>query len=388
MNQMTAVAKQARISSIDVLRGLVMLIMLMDHVRERFYLHMQVADPMDVDSTAPALFFSRLAAHLCAPIFVFLTGLSAWLYANPAQVNPGSKPRSVSTFLAKRGLFLILLEATLVNFSWFGAYRTLYLQVIWAIGGSMLCLAAAVHLPRLWIGILGALIVFGHNALTPIQVSPGDAAYLLWTILHDRGFLLQEGIIRIKASYPVLPWIGVILLGYFAGPLFKGNMDTAKRQTWLIRLGIGCLALLAILRGLNIYGETLSWQVHSSEVVTLMDFLNFTKYPASLHFLLLTIGIGFLLLALFERWQSAATEVMRTFGAAPMFFYILHLYVLLVMYAILVSVFGTNMGAYFGFSQMWHIWLTTIILAVVLYWPTKAFGRYKRTSDQAWTKYF
>jgi uncharacterized membrane protein len=195
--------KPSRVASIDILRGLVILLMLVDHVRERFFLHKQVFDPMDINNTEPELFFTRLSAHLCAPIFVFLTGISAWLYANPSS---GIK-RSAPSFLLKRGLILILLEVTLINFSWFGAYNTLYLQVIWAIGLSMIALAGAAYLPRQWIITIGLAIVLGHNLLSPIQFSLGEIGYSAWTILHDRGFLMSDAQVNVKVSYPVLPWI-------------------------------------------------------------------------------------------------------------------------------------------------------------------------------------
>ncbi|MCM2680314.1 DUF1624 domain-containing protein [Echinimonas agarilytica] len=381
---MTSTSKPSRISSIDVLRGLVMLIMLIDHVRERFYLHQQVADPMDIQATDPSLFFTRLSAHLCAPIFVFLTGLSAWLYANPKT----GAPRPVGQFLLKRGLLLIALEMTVVNFSWFGAYHTLYLQVIWAIGISMISLAALSYLPRLWIGVIGALIVFGHNALTPISFAPDETGYWLWTILHDRDYLVTDAVINVRASYPVLPWIGVIALGYFAGPLFKASLPSSQRKSWLVALGLSALACLLLLRGFNIYGETVAWQSQANLMLTTMDFLNFTKYPPSLDFLLFTVGIGLLLLAVFEHWSSPVWQILRTFGRAPMFFYIVHLYVLLLLYWAMLAAFGPNVGDYFGFNAMWQIWLMTATLGFAMYFPTRAFGRYKHQGHSTWAKYF
>lgn len=371
-----------RIDAIDMMRGLVILLMLLDHVRERFYLHMQVSDPMDIAITEPGLFFSRFAAHFCAPVFVFLTGLSAWLYAHPAQ----GVPRSARQFLVKRGLFLVALEITLITVSWMGSYQTIWLQVIWAIGLSMLALAALLALPYRVLALLGLLIVFGHNALTPINFVPGDWGYSLWTILHDRNYLLQSDWLTIRVSYPVLPWIGVILLGYVAGPLYQ--MDAPVRRQWLLRLGTGALLLVLLLRGFNIYGETLPWQLQASAVASLMSLLNFTKYPPSLHFLLITLGAMFLLLAQMERWHNKATKVLVTFGSVPMFFYILHLYVLLALYSLCFMVFGANQGALFGVDHLSLIWLITLVLAVVLYWPTKWFSQYKHSSRKAWLSYF
>ncbi|CAH0992532.1 hypothetical protein SIN8267_02665 [Sinobacterium norvegicum] len=373
-----------RITSIDIMRGLVMLIMLVDHVRERIYYHQQVADPMDLDAVNPDLFFTRLLAHWCAPVFVFLTGLSAWLYAHPAN----KQPRSASGFLFKRGLFLLLLEVTLVNFSWFGSYNILYLQVMWAIGISMIVLAAAIKLPFKLVGLIGALIVFGHNALVPISFSPGEAGYALWTMLHERGMLIADGPLPIRVSYPVLPWIGLMMLGYFAGPLYGATMTPAQRKRQLIVIGVSCLSLLLVLRGFNIYGEILPWAMADTLVGSMMAFLNFTKYGPSLDFMLLTIGSSMFLLVLFEDRDNKTTEVLKTFGSAPMFFYLLHLYALLVLYAILMAIFGGNQGDLFGVDYVWQVWLVAVILSWLLYYPTKAFARFKHSSQQAWVKYF
>lgn len=370
-----------RIDAIDMLRGLVILIMLLDHVRERFYLHMQVSDPMDINVTEPGLFFSRFAAHFCAPIFVFLTGLSAWLYAHPLQ----GAARSARNFLFKRGLFLVALEISVITLSWMGSYHTIWLQVIWAIGLSMLALAALLALPYRAMLVLGLLIIFGHNALTPVTFAPGQWGYSLWTILHDRNILFSSDWLTIKVSYPLLPWIGVILLGYCAGPLYR--LDAAHRRRWLLGLGALSLALLVLLRGFNIYGETLPWQVQTNAISSLMAFLNFTKYPPSLHFLLVTLGAMFLMLAQMERWQNKAAQLLVTFGSVPMFFYILHLYVLLLMYSLAIVIFGPNHGQLLGVNSMLHVWLISIALAALLYWPTRWFSRYKHSSKKAWLSY-
>lgn len=372
-----------RIASIDVMRGLVILLMMVDHVRERFFYHLNVSDPMDLEMTSPALFFTRMTAHLCAPTFVFLTGMAAWLYANPAN----KPPRSASSFLLKRGLFLVLIEITLVNFSWFGNFDTIWLQVIWAIGLSMIALSLMVKLPFLVIGLVGLVIVAGHNLLSPITFNPGETGYTLWAILHDRGIIF-DGAIRIKASYPVLPWIGVILLGYCAGPLYARTMDMLARRKRLIGLGLSLLAILLLLRGFNIYGEVLPWQAQSTALVTLMDFINFTKYPPSLDFLLLTIGIALLMLAWFETLSNKFMDALEVFGSAPMFIYILHLYVLLISYRIALATVGPNAGDLFAFDYVWQIWAVTALLVWALYYPTRAFAKFKHSTTMAWVKYF
>ena len=380
---MTSNEVKNRIHSIDIMRGVVILFMLLDHVRERFFLHMQVSDPMDVDATSPGLFWSRFAAHFCAPTFIFLTGLSAWLYSHPSS----GKLRSARSFLVKRGLFLIALEVTIICFSWMGYFHTIWLQVMWAIGLCMLALALLINLPQRVLLILGLLIVFSHNLLTPISFNPDEWGYTAWTILHDRGYISQGGLIDVKISYPVLPWIGVILLGYCAGPLYAHTRTSDNRKHWLIGLSLGCIALFTILRGLNIYGETLPWQQFTSASQTAMSLFNVTKYPPSLSFLLTTLAMMFFGLWLFERPLNRFSNALRVYGSVPMFFYILHLYVLLLLYTMAKAIFGTNQGEYFGVNDIAWIWLISAILAVVLYWPTNAFSDYKRKANKPWLKY-
>ncbi len=376
---------RSRIAVIDVMRGLTMLIMLFDHVRETLYLHMQVTDPMTVDATDPALFFTRMAAHFCAPMFVFLTGLSAWLYAHPA-----AGPRSATGFLIKRGILLIGLELVVVNFAWAGQYPppVLYLQVIWVIGLAMIALALVHKLPIKLIGAVGLLIVFGHNAFASLTFEPGTLADSAWTILMHRGFLITDAAVQVKVTYPLLPWIGVILVGYAAGPLYGAAMDPARRKQLLVALGASALALLFVLRGFNIYGENLPWVHGATTVQTVMSFFNFTKYPPSLDFLLMTIGTGMLCMAALEKHDNWLTRVCATFGGAPMFYYLLHLYVLLAMQHILVAIFGANHGARFGVDALWPVWVVGFALMPLLYIPCRAFARYKRTSNQAWVRYF
>lgn len=369
-----------RIASIDVARGLVMLLMTVDHVRETFFLQHQVSDPMDATTTDPGLFFSRLAAHFCAPMFVFLTGLSAWLYANPA-----TGPRSATGFLAKRGAFLILLEIVVINFAWTGSLtpHTVYLQVIWAIGLSMLALALLHRLPLPLLAAIGVAIVGGHNALSGLYFESGSWAATAWTILEQRGYLLEDPV-RVRISYPLLAWIGVILLGYACGPLYVRTTAPSLRQRWLAIGGAASLVLLLVLRSWNIYGETLPWTAQDELLRSAMSWLNFTKYPPSLDFLLLTLGVGLLALAWIEKVEAGWVRVVAVFGGAPLFYYILHLYLLLVAQRIAAGVLDVPRA---DVGHVWQVWLGAVILAALLYWPTKRFGRYKRESGKAWVKY-
>ena len=375
-----------RLLSIDALRGLVIIFMLLDHVRETFFLHRQVVDPMNIDVTEPALFFSRTLAHLCAPVFVLLTGLSAYLYGEKYQGT-----RDVSAFLFKRGLFLVVLEFTLVNFAWTFQFppTVIYLQVIWAIGVSMIALAALVWLPRPVLLLLAIVIIAGHNLLDGLHFAAGSALHVPWAILHDRGWIEFSDSLRLRTSYPVLPWIGVIALGYCIGPWFARSASAALRQRYLLLAGTGALLGFVALRLLNGYGEA-QWSGYSNVTQTLMSFFNITKYPPSLLFLTLTLGVGLLLLLGFERaGQRRWIRTLAVFGAAPMFFYLLHLYVLKVLYLVCVGLFGLNQGSYFGFDGIGAVWLSAILLATALYLPVRWFAALKaRRRDISWLKYF
>lgn len=385
MTLITNATLRSRIAVIDVMRGLVMLIMLFDHVRETVFLHHQVSDPMDAAGVDPALFFTRTAAHLCAPMFVFLTGLSAWLYAHPA-----AGPRSAAGFLFKRGLLLVVLELVFVSFAWSGAFppAILYLQVIWVIGLAMMALAVLHKLPLKVLLLLGVAIIAGQHLITGLRAQEGSLGYYLLTVLLQRGYLVAEGAMKIKVSYPLLPWIGVIVLGYAAGPLYARSRSPQERRRWLLALGAGSLLLLVVLRGFNLYGETLPWVAGESAVRTAMSVLNFTKYPPSLDFLLFTLGLGLLGLAWLESLDNWFTRACATFGGAPMFYYLLHLYLLLAISLTLTAVLGANHGARYGVEHIWQVWLLALLLMPVLYFPCRAFAHYKRTSKQAWVRYF
>lgn len=381
-------ARPPRITAIDALRGLVMLVMAIDHVRETFYLHLQVSDPMNVATTPPEVFFSRLAAHFCAPVFVFLAGVGAWLYAHP----PGGTPRPVRAFLLKRGLLMLALEVTVVSFAWTGDFplKVVYLQVIWAIGVAMIVLGLVSGLRPALLAAIGLVLVAGHNLLAGLQLTPDHPLYLLWTLALHRGWALQDTALQVRLTYPALPWVGVILLGWVAAPLFSARFSARQRIRAFAGLGLACWALLLVLRGFNLYGENAPWQPGPDALHTVMSFLNFTKYPPSLDFVLLTLGGGLLMLALLDRMDNAVTRLLSTFGGAPMFYYLLHLFVLLVAYQLMLALFGPNQGSRFGVpaDRFWMIWLITALLVPALYLPCRAFARYKRRTRRAWVKYF
>lgn len=376
----------SRLTSIDQLRGTVIVLMLLDHVRETFYMHQQVGDPMAVDQVEPALFVSRLLAHLCAPVFVLLTGLSAWLYASG---KPDGR-RAASAFLLKRGLFLVVLELLVVNFAWTLQFppSVVYLQVIWAIGISMIALAGLLWLPRGVLAVLALSVIVGHNLLDGIRVQGDGALAVLWKVLHQRDWIAVTDGLRLRTSYPVLPWIGVIALGWVVGPWFARGGDALLRHRRLWMAGAGALLAFVILRAVNLYGDS-PWQSFASAGDTIMSFFNVTKYPPSLLFLLLTLGIGLLLLRLYEQPRvDRALAPLADIGAAPMFFYLLHLYALKLLYVLAEARWGQTHGGYFAVDHVASLWVITAVLGLALYWPTKAFARFKaRRRDLAWLRY-
>ena len=371
----------SRIMGIDALRGLVMVFMLADHVRETFLLHLQVSDPMVVATTSGPLFASRLLAHLCAPVFVFLTGLSAFLYGARQQDGAGA----AASFLFKRGLFLVALELTVVNFAWTASFppKVIYLQVIWAIGLSMLALAALVRLPRTVLAALGLAIVAGHNLFDALHVAPGHPLHAAWAVLHDRGWLELGDTLRLRTSYPVLPWIGIICLGYACGPWFGAAFAPERRARRMLGWGMGALAGFLLLRAANVYGDR-PWSAGATSLDTLMGFFNVTKYPPSLLFTALTFGTGLLLLLALERRQGPIVRRLAVLGAAPMFFYIAHLYALKLLF-LAVSAVDADAARFDGVGPMW---VSSALLCVALYPAVQAFARLKaRRRDIAWLKY-
>ncbi|MET0365588.1 MAG: heparan-alpha-glucosaminide N-acetyltransferase domain-containing protein [Sphingobium sp.] len=375
---------RTRLIAIDALRGLVMLFMLVDHVRETWFLHMQVSDPVDANTADPALFFTRLISTFCAPVFVALTGLSAWLYGQ------SHSKAEVSSFLLKRGLFLIFLELTFVGFAWTAEFppTKFWLQVIWCIGICMVVLSGLIYLPRKVQIALGLLIVCGHNLLDGIVLTPDSGWFPIWAVLHQRAVIELGGGLIAKTTYPILPWIGLILLGYGVGPWFAKGSDPAIRMRRLVILGVGLLVGFVLIRFANVYGDK-PWFHAETPLRTVMSFLALTKYPPSLLFLMPTIGFGALMLALFEKMQDhRSMPMLAMLGGAPMFYYLLHLYVLKALYLIALAVYGPTKGVVFGVDNVSTVWIWVAILIVPLYLPTRWFaGLKQRRKDIWWLKY-
>ena len=373
-----------RLKSIDALRGFVMVIMLVDHVRETFYLHRQVSDPVDVFTTSPELFYTRLTSAICAPVFIWLTGLSAWLYSQRHSKFETSK------FLVKRGAFLVLLELTLIVFLWAGKYPPdlFFLQVIWCIGLCMIALAGLIFLPTKLLLTIGIIIVAGHNALDGFSLNEQSPFYLIWAVLYQRE-VFEFNSFMFRTSYPVLPWVGVIALGFVAGPWFRDGASSIERQSRMFTFGVVGLLLFVFIRLLNFYGDC-PWINTNEFPTTLMSFLSLTKYPPSLLFNLSMLSLGMIFLALFEKFgRTKFALVMSQFGAAPMFFYALHLAVLKLLYVIAFLIYGPSDGVYLAFPSVRYIWITFLILVFLLYFPTRWFANYKQANKHiSWLKYF
>lgn len=375
---------RVRLVAIDALRGLVMLFMLVDHVRETWFLHMQVTDPVNAHTSDPALFFTRLLSTFCAPAFVALTGLSAWLYGR------SHTKAKVSSFLLKRGLFLIFLELTFVGFAWTAKFppSTFWLQVIWAIGICMVALSALIYLPRIWQVGTGLAIVCCHNLLDGIVLAPQSPWYAIWAVLHQRAVIDLGGGMIAKTTYPVLPWIGVILLGYAIGPWFTKQSDPARRIRRMAMIGASLLAGFVLIRFFNFYGDK-PWFHAETMLRTAMSFLALTKYPPSLLYLMLTLGFGALMLALFERFENHwSMPHLALLGGAPMFYYLLHLYVLKALYLVALAIYGPTKGTVFGVDNVSTVWIWVALLIVPLYLPTCWFAHLKqKRRDIWWLKY-
>ena len=306
-----------------MLRGLVLVIMALDHTRDMVMrpLSTDYGAAVDFASSGAALFFTRLVTHLCAPTFVLLAGVSAYLYG-AARKRPTVE---IARFLLSRGIWLVFIELTVIQFAWAFNLRTMHiLQVIWAIGWSMIVLSALVWLPRIAIGAFGVLMIVTHNGLDSMQPLLSEASPL-WVFFHIPG-RLTIGTWDFLVIYPLIPWIGVMALGYAIGPYFVG--ENPERPHRLLQIGVLLTLTFVVLRLTNLYGDPVKWNVSQNMVETLISFLNVTKYPVSLQFLLMTLGPALMLLGYFERVSGGLAQKLVTIGHVSFFFYVVHFYLI------------------------------------------------------------
>lgn len=387
-----------RVDSIDILRGIVMIIMALDHVRGYFSSDAMAFDPTDLTKTNIPLFFTRWITHYCAPVFVFLAGVSAHLYG----ARKGRK--ALAHFLLTRGVWLLFAELFIVGLGWFfnPTFPYFNLQVIWAIGCSMIVLAAFIHLPFQLIVLTGILIVAGHNMLDNFHIPGNSPAAFAWGLLHDGG-IFQLGSTRIFFHFPILPWIGVMMLGFAAGYLYRPNFAASDRRSILVCLGVGAITLFIVLRSLNAYGDSHPWSVQHDALFTLASFLNLTKYPPSLLYVLMTLGPAMLFLGLGEPLRNTWTARIQVFGRVPMFYYLAHIYLIHLLAVIGAAISIHNWQAMFFLSSsptraaalkgygfnlivVYVVWITVLLL---LYPLCKRFDAYKRAhqSTKWWLRY-
>lgn len=361
-----------------------MVLMVLDHARDMWFGF--TPDPTDLETTTVPLFLTRVATHLCAPVFVFLAGTAAYYY----RASHGG--RASSGFLLKRGLWLILLEFTVVKFAFIPEpfFQLFLLQVIWAIGCSMICLALISRLPLPAIFAIGLILVTGHNLLDPLVPEDFGAASPLWTILHEGGQLSSSGRVLI-IGYPLLPWIGVMALGFVFGSILTGSPE--KRSAICLRIGVALILGFLVLRLTGLYGDPQPFVAQMTTAQSWMAFFNTQKYPPSLQYLLMTLGPSLILLAWLERIRVPGWLV--TFGSVPLFFYVAHLYLLRFTSAP-VSLWrfgeaamemppGIAGAAKVGLPATYLVWVLTVF---ILYFPCRWFAKLKRRRrDIPWLSY-
>jgi uncharacterized membrane protein len=364
-----AAGVRRRVETVDLLRGVVMIIMALDHTRD--YLTLPTGDPTNLATTTTALFMTRWITHFCAPVFFLLAGTAAHLTLQ-------RKGRAgVSKYLLTRGLWLVFLEPIVVRclvYQFNFDFHVTLLLVLWALGWSMVALSALVWLPIPAIAAIGGIIVAGHNLLDPVRSASG-----LWMILHGRGILYNSGGHTVLVIYPLIPWIGVTALGYALGRVYWWEPE--RRRAWLLRAGLAVTAAFVVIRAINVYGDSARWAVQSSAVFTVLSFVNTTKYPASLLFLMMTLGPALLFLYAFEHRTPRALRPALVYGRVPLFYYLLHFALVhLIAAGICLVQFGSAWYAFespdlahFPFSAppgyglrlpMIYFWYAVVVLAM------------------------
>ena len=387
---------QKRIESIDVLRGIVMVIMALDHVRDYFHVTANVDNPLNLATTTPALYFTRWITHFCAPVFAFLSGTSIYL-----QSLKKTK-KELSSFLIKRGLWLIFAEIVIIAFAWtFNPfYNFIPLQVIWAIGISMVILGLIIHLPFYLVLALGMLIVFGHNMLDAAEASPDYQPGFWKDLLHHGFFSLYQFAPNhfVAIVYPFLPWTGLMMLGYCAGVYFVPHFSAVRRKQMLMLIGVSLIVLFIALRYFNIYGNPRPWSDQSNPMLNFFSFMDVQKYPPSLLYLCATIGPALILLALLENIKNGFTAFIRTFGRVAFFYYVLHIYLIHLIAVICFFAKGHSMedairsaptlpfmfvipGEGYSLPVVYLIWLLVVLL---LYPLCRKYDRYKSSHKDKW----
>jgi uncharacterized membrane protein len=393
---MSSTLTKSRIESIDIVRGIAMVIMALDHVRDYFHIEAYTDDPLNLATTTPLLFFTRFITHYCAPTFVFLSGTSIYLQSLRKTKS------QLSSFLIKRGLWLIAVEFLIISVGWtFNPfYNFIPFQVIWAIGISMVILGIAIYLPFRLLFAIGLLIVLGHNLLDIPERAASFKSNFWWDLFHHGHFAMYEFTTNHFAVivYPFLPWTGLMMMGFCFGIFFTPHFSAERRRKVLTRLGLALIIAFVLIRFSNAYGDPIPWSMQKNWLSTFFSFIKVEKYPPSLMFMCITIGPAMLLLALMEKWSNAFTRIMSVFGRTAFFYYILHIYLIHFLCAIAFFARGHSMdeaiasmqnlpflfqipGEGYGLGWVYLIWLFVVIL---LYPLCKKYDRYKTSHKEKW----
>lgn len=388
-------SRPARLNSIDFARGLVIVIMALDHIRDLLHDNALKGDPLDLSTTTPGLFMTRFITHFCAPIFVFLAGVSAYLMSK--QQNSLSQTRR---FLFTRGLWLIFLEIVVVGFGiWCDLkFRTILFQVIFAIGMGFIILSALIKLKSQTLGIIGLLIICLHDALPHLSFPDNKVAEFIWTILFQRGFFNLTPDRGLIIGYAIVPWLGIMLFGFGFGKVFE--MEAERRRKILLWSGGIAIALFVLLRAFNLYGDAKHWSMQSSNTFSFLSFINVSKYPPSLLYTAITLSVMFFILALIENVNNPVTRFFITYGRVPMFFYLIHWYVVHASMFVMILIQGVTWDQMpFGLMQfgrpeegvgltlpfVYAYWLSMI---ACMYPLCKWYGNYKAANkDKKWLAY-
>jgi uncharacterized membrane protein len=389
-----------RIQSVDALRGVIMMLMAIDHIRDYVARSAQQFLPTDLTRTTPAIFLTRWITHFCAPVFMLTAGLGAYLWMTRGHHSKGE----LSRLLISRGIWLIVLEVTILRLILLSQIsftaNPVILMILWAIGISMIGLAGLIYLPMHVIAAVSIVIIALHNLLDPVPAERFGRAAWMWDILHKQNVFSFHGI-NFAIAYPVLPWIGVMAGGYCLGTVFE--WDAHRRRRFLVRMGLALTAAFFVVRALNIYGDPVRWSHQSSPVFTVLSFLNVTKYPPSLDFLLMTLGPAMVVMAWLENFHFHLTSPLIVFGRVPFFYYGAHL-----LLAHLLAI-GMNFVRYgpksflliappsmgssselfpvdYGFP-LWTVFAAWIVVLLLLYPACLWFARLKQRRHDWWLTY-